>query len=158
MRHSLGIILATLALIASSACSQTGRTVSAYQRLPDTGWRYNESLRFIFPDIDTTASGSVVVAARVNSQCPFAKVWIELGSGEKSNPQRDTLCLDICDARGIPLGIGIGATRQVTDTLPFPKHLRAGKPLRLRHIMRCDTLPGIEQVGIFYNYPSKQKE
>lgn len=44
----------------------------------------------------------------------------------------------------------MGLTFECSDTIVRGISLRRGDTLRLHHNMRVDTLPAIEQVGIFF--------
>ena len=44
----------------------------------------------------------------------------------------------------------MGPSLQVVDTIARGVALRQGQEIRLRHIMRLDTIEGIEQVGVTF--------
>ena len=66
-----------------------------------------------------------------------------------STRRADTIQLVLADDFGRWYGSGSGVSYQYTDTLSRSFRAFRNKPLKLRNIMRRDTLPGIEQVGLF---------
>ncbi|MDE6279234.1 MAG: gliding motility lipoprotein GldH, partial [Paramuribaculum sp.] len=62
---------------------------------------------------------------------------------------RDTLCIELADPFGRWLGTGQGASRQVKASLPHSVSVDSGRTIAVRHLMRLDTVPDIEQVGLF---------
>ena len=61
----------------------------------------------------------------------------------------DTVDIPLSDRYGRWLGKGIGSSFQTTDTVATLLHA-SGSEVRIRHMMRCDTLRGINQLGIFF--------
>ena len=61
---------------------------------------------------------------------------------------RDTLDIRLADVYGRWLGSGFGASYQREVTVSPAAVVDITRPVALRHIMRVDTLQGIEQVGI----------
>lgn len=57
----------------------------------------------------------------------------------------------LADIYGRWFGHGLGTSYQITDTLPGRVELCRGTRVVLRHLMRVDTLSGIEQVGVSFD-------
>lgn len=121
---------------------------SDFHKLPDDGWRYDDTLSFTTP----AASGELRVAVRHSVTYPYRNVWIEVtrtGPDSGATPVRDTVELELADPFGLWKGTGVGPTRQMEATVERGVKADSGSTVTLRHIMRLDTLPAIEQAGIF---------
>ena len=139
-------------LLCLVACTSGHNSYSAYSTLPEDGWAYRDSLSFTPTDIDTVAEGQLIIGIRHSSSYPFANLWLELTYHPDSFiVERDTLCIELCDRFGRWYGKGLGASFQKADTISYPVRLMRGQPVGLRHVMRVDTLAGIEQAGIIFN-------
>ena len=57
--------------------------------------------------------------------------------------------MQVVDRFGTWTGSGIGSSFQLADTLPVGVH-PSGNMVVVRHIMRTDTLPGVNKVGLFF--------
>lgn len=128
---------AALAIL-SQSCDMKGG-FSAYSRLPQRGWAYGDTVSFT---TDSTATAPLLLALRHNESFPFRTLCLELSDSTR----RDTMCIDLADSYGRWLGKGVGNSLQLAAPIPF-----AAKPasrLNIRHIMRVDTLTGIEQLGL----------
>ena len=74
---------------------------------------------------------------------------VEVEFSDNCNIKHDTVNIPLSDRYGRWLGKGIGASFQTTDTVATLLHA-SGSEVRIRHMMRCDTLRGINQLGIFF--------
>lgn len=129
----------------TAACGSADET-SRYWNLGEDGWRYADTLVY---DIDSTATSDVAVVVRHTANYEYSNLWLELSYPTPADSLRaDTFNLVLADDFGRWRGHGIGVGLQYADTLLRGVHLQDSTTLRLRHIMRADTLPGIEQVGI----------
>jgi len=82
----------------------------------------------------------------------YSNLWLEIEySDADRNTRRDTINLKLADAYGRWLGIGNAPDYQVTDTISRNLRHANGAPVRVRHIMRVDTLEGIDIVGVIFN-------
>lgn len=139
-------------LLCLAACTSGHNSYSAYTTIPEKGWAYEDSLSFTPVEIDSVAQGQLIIGVRHSSSYPFANLWLELTYyADSVRQERDTVCVELCDRFGRWYGKGLGASFQKADTLSFPVTLMRGMPVGLRHVMRVDTLPGIEQAGIIFN-------
>lgn len=153
MRRGVAVAMAALWLVMGwlTACNGINNDYSEYHRLPEGGWRYADTLVFMPVHADSVCGGRFVVALSHDSNYPYEDLWLEVKSaeGEANRPVTDTLHLTLADGYGNWTGRGIGPTFQLSDTLPERVH-RSGAPVKVRHIMRVDTLRGINQVGVFF--------
>ena len=145
--------LSPLIMIAvlTAACSVTPSDYSRFTNLPERGWAYGDTVRFTPDTIDPTSPKQLSVAVRHNNDYEYSNLWLEVTyMTADSVTCRDTLSMELADVYGHWRGHGSGPSLQVVDTLAHGVALRRGQQVRVRHIMRLDTLPGIEQVGITF--------
>lgn len=150
----LMVIALTIAL-----CACTGGRHSDFASLdPSKGWAYSDTL--VFTTMDTTRQDlgkyekrphpmTTYVAIRHNVNYQFANLWLEATyTDSKGQPRIDTLNLRLADEFGRWLGKGFGSSYQIE--VPLGSRVRADSlsTVRIRHIMRVDTLKGIDRVGI----------
>ncbi len=147
-----------------SACSIDGHHgngddnyFSAFATLPHARWAYSDAKTF---EVDTLADsisqpGDVVLTVRHTSGYSYSNIWVELSMDVADTAaRRDTFNIRLADIYGRWLGKGMGTSLQKNDTLLRNVAIRRHQPIRLRHIMRTDTLSDIEQVGISF-FPHK---
>lgn len=137
------LLAATLTLL-PAGCSRPGNSTSGFANLPTEGWRYGTYLDFTLKHPDSIAEGLLVTAFRHNSAYPYTTLVYEITASGKT----DTINLSLADRYGKWRGCGIGVSYQITDTIGKIQHI-SGEPIKIRHLMRCDTLPGISQAGVF---------
>lgn len=153
-------VLATLVRVAAGVAFLSGCTdgrqnlYSEYHRISPDGWRFGEEVFFTPVHTDSLCPGRFVIALRHDNTYPYTALTLEVihteeGGGEK----RDTVEVTLADPFGQWEGSGIGTSFQVTDTLGPTVH-PSGTMVRIRHLMRADTLHGINQAGLFF-VPSK---
>lgn len=138
-----------------SACSAPDNDYSAFSTVDPDGWKYGRT--FVYrPEIaDSLASGTLLVMARHSNDYPYRNLWLEV-SYQQLHPdstisfRRDTVNIPLADLYGNWLGTGLGTSFQATDTVSTDFQLISGAPIRVRHIMRQDLLPAIEQIGIIF--------
>lgn len=141
--------LAAAALAVLAACSPAPERGSFKSVGPD-GWAYADTVR-LEPDSAFAAAGPCAIAADVRhtGAYAFSNIWLELTyTPSGADTRRDTFDMRIADPLGRWLGKGVGVGNQKVDTLVRNVSLDHRMPVTLRHVMRDDTLPGIEQAGI----------
>lgn len=158
MKALRNLSLAVLALLAS--CSIDGHYgngddnyFSAFATMPDTRWDYATPLTF---DVDTLRDsvarrGDMLLTVRHTHGYEYRNLWLEVNYDITDSLSRpDTLNVLLADVYGHWRGRGTGPSLQVVDTIARNVPLHRGQQVRVRHIMRLDTLAGIEQVGITF--------
>lgn len=144
----LAIAVMTVSLLAG--CDAPGNDYAAYINLPREGWKYGDTLVFIPVHPDSVCRGRIVIGVRHSNDFPYTSLWLEATVIDGSRRVKDTLEVRLADEFGSWTGRGIGATFQTTDTLQGTFLHRSGTPVKIRHIMRRDTLPSLEQLGVFF--------
>lgn len=144
------------------ACTDFRNDYSEYRQIAKEGWRYADTLTFTPVHSDTVCAGQLVVALRHDISYPYNELWLEVLSvhddmgGNRAGLRCDTLHFVLADRFGSWQGDGIGGLFQLADTLSPIIH-RSGSPVKIRHIMRVDTLCGISHLGIFFLTGKKWK-
>ncbi len=126
---------------------------SAFHTFGDSKWDYLMPVDLTVDTLrDSVATGgTLLLALRHTNGYEYSNVWLELSYPDTDSSMRaDTLNINLADAYGRWRGHGTGPSVQVTDTIARNFTIRRGERLRLRHIMRMDTLANIEQVGIVF--------
>ncbi|MFG6381890.1 MAG: gliding motility lipoprotein GldH [Muribaculum sp.] len=151
MNKLLGVYMILLFSIGLGACSSRQNDYSEFCNLPPAGWVYDDTLRFITDIADSVASGTLTVAVRHNNNYPYSNLWLELTRRSGVDKiSRDTVNLQLADIYGRWYGNGFGASYQFSDTVRGITRLFRGDTITVRHIMRLDTLPDVEQLGITF--------
>lgn len=151
------IMLVAAALLA--ACAGTDvpgngddNYFSAFGTIDGAGWRYSEPVPAVVDTLrDSCAAGALVLSLRHTAGYRYSNIWLELSKARHDSVvMRDTFDIVLCDDYGNWYGTGMGTSLQVTDTLSRNFTLCRGDTLMLRHIMRLDTLEGVERVGLIF--------
>ena len=130
-------------------CAYEQNNYSEYRNLPRGEWRYRDVLEFRPVHMDSLCAGCMVVGLRYDGAYPYKNICLEVVQTTPAGERCDTMDLALADDYGNLHGIGIAASFQLTDTMPRYVHA-SGTPVRVRHLMRTDTLRGITQVGLFF--------
>ncbi len=152
MTHNIPVILTVISLCLV-ACVPGHNDYSEFANIPSYGWDYRQPVEFTPIISDSTATGALTVALRHTNAYPYSNIWIELRHYDTDSTVThvDTLNIQMADIYGRWHGKGLGTSYQITDTLPSSITITKGSRIQVRHIMRPDTLPAIEQVGILFD-------
>lgn len=110
-------------------------------------WAYADTLYF---PCDSGATGKLVsLALRYNDSYPYRSISIvvELWDTLGVRTQLDTVNMELNDATGSRLGSGFGGSYQIekNSKIFYPSDSCL---LKVYHIMKSDTIDGIEMVGV----------
>lgn len=149
--HKLMFITALLSVVGLGACSAPGNDYSEYHTLPEEGWLYGDTIVFTPDFADSVATGRLVTAITHGNDFRFSSLVLEVlwcdGGGQVC---RDTVFFPLADNFGRWQGRGLGPHLQMADTIGRRVTLTRGVPVKVRHIMRTDTLMALSRVGIFF--------
>lgn len=149
-RYILGLLCGA-GIAALSACSPPGNGYSQYRDLPGGVWLYGDTLVFTPEFSDSIASGHLVAAVSHDSDFRYSSLWLEVVSADPAGVVRkDTVSFPLADSFGRWQGNGLGAHLQMSDTISRRVTLVSGHPVKIRHIMRADTLRSVQKIGIFF--------
>lgn len=152
-------LLFLMAAIAVTACNGTGlhgngddNYFSAYGNIEGDGWQYSRPVPVVVDTLrDSMAVGTLVLSVRHGADYRYSNIWLELSRSHRDSVvRRDTFDIILADDYGNWRGHGMGTSLQFTDTLCRNFTIHRSDTLMLRHIMRLDTLDGIERVGIMF--------
>lgn len=142
-------ILSIVLLVAG--CTGVGEGSHAgFAPIPVAGWGYGDTLLLVPDPGDSVAVGRLAVAVRHTDGYSYRNLWLEVSVPCGDTLRADTLDLRLSDSYGRWLGRGSGVSYMKTDTMPAHIRLVRGDTVRVRHIMRVDTLEDIEQVGVIF--------
>lgn len=142
-------------LLALAACSERHDNYARFEDIPPQGWPYGLTIDFNTPGVDSVQAHTIEVSVRHTSSYPFSNLWLEVKVKEGNKFNIDTLEMLLSDSYGRWIGKGFGPTYQMTAPLPDRYFITDSTQVFIRHIMRADTVRGIEQVGITLS-PAKQ--
>ncbi len=138
-------------LLCLGACSPGHNDYSEYKNIPTEGWRYSKVLSFPVAHVDSISKGALIIGLRHGDDYPYSNIWVEVEYNDlKTGLRKDTLNIKLSDKYGNWLGKGNATKFQIIDTVnSCITHLN-NSPVRVRHIMRVDTLIGIDLVGVVF--------
>ena len=162
MNARIHIALLIAALFLTAACSNDTEH-SGFTTIDSDGWIYGDTVRYCAADSDSTAHPlyDVVIVVRNNNDYEYSNLWLSLVYPCRDSVHTDTLNVQLADDFGNWLGKGIGGSYQRSDTVLRGVELDPTREIKVSHIMRTDTLEGIEQFGIIVkktNNPLRQSD
>lgn len=142
---SRGVFASVVAMALTLVSCGTGPgEFSRWHQLPDEGWPYGDTVRFLADTSATTATlGTLSVAVNHSNDYPYSNLWLEVTTSRT----RDTVEIVLADVYGKWQGHGFGPSYQLEREIGL-RIQDPGKPVSIRHIMRLDTLTGIEKIGV----------
>lgn len=146
------LIVIILSILCLGACVPGHNDFSDVKELDPWGWRYADVLTFNPVHQDSIAVVDIALLIRHNSTYPYSNLWLEIEySRSDESVIRDSVNLVIADKYGRWKGRGNATDLQLLDTVARSIRHKSGSPIRVRHIMRVDTLTGVDMVGIELN-------
>lgn len=162
MNARIHIALLIAALFLTAACSNHTEH-SGFTTIDPDGWIYGDTVRFCPADTDSIAFPlyDVVIVVRNNNDYEYSNLWLRLDYQCRDSVHTDTLNIRLADDFGNWLGKGTGGSYQRCDTVLHGVPLDPAREIKVSHIMRTDTLGGIEQFGIIVkksNHPLRPSD
>lgn len=142
------LVVIVLTLLCLGACSPGHNDYSNFTNLSPQGWAYGDDVVFVPDTVDSVASGALSIELRHNNSYPFSNLWLEICYRDNGRLHRDTVNLTLADIYGRWHGQGFGASYQFSRPFNPDVTMARGDSVSVRHIMRVDTVEGIEQIGI----------
>lgn len=139
----------TLAALATG-CEPMDGSPADFATMPEEGWAYADTLSLEPGLPDSTATGRIAIAVRHTNAYLYRNLWLEVTANPADSTAPDTVNMELCDSYGRWHGTGTGVSYMTTDTLAPRVTLTRGVPVRVRHIMRTDTLHDVEQIGVIF--------
>lgn len=132
---------------AFAAC--TGGTIyDSYKHM--RGWERTDTATFSVPAVTTGGTYTTSVGLRINAHYPFTGICMIVDQRimPTGTVHSDTLNCKLTDRRGQALGNGLSNYQYLFNASRLK--LREGDSLvvAVRHNMKRETLPGIEDIGV----------
>ncbi|MCF0218721.1 MAG: gliding motility lipoprotein GldH [Muribaculaceae bacterium] len=140
----LTIIIAILCSILS-ACNSADSTQYAMLDA-DKGWAYGDTLRLLMRSQGKPAA--MTLALSHSTDYPYSNIWLEVAYPNGNKTCRDTINIELADVYGRWLGKGFGADRLIELDVTPRVQMPDSSLVKVCHIMRIDTLRGVNSVGI----------
>lgn len=137
--------------ILSAIFTACQRPADQWAEIPKEGWVYGNMLTFS-TDTANVPAPELLLTVKHDDAYPYANLWLEASYTTDTDTTAvcDTFDVRLADVYGKWYGSGSALSIQRVDTLHLSKTPKAGEPLKVRHIMRVDTLRYVEQIGIKY--------
>ena len=136
-------------IMAAVSCDGRIDRYSEFMQLPDDGWAYGDTIDFLARGNKLTDAGTMSVAIRHNEKFLYRNLWLELSYKDSiGNSHIDSVNIELADAYGRWNGSGIGEAYQCAVQVSRSVIVSDSTMVRIRHIMRLDTIKGIEQIGV----------
>ncbi len=114
-----------------------------------------DTLVFDLPEITRTGVYALSIGVRLGNTYPYGEMWLGM-EGILHNPDtmvRDTMRIATITPGGMPRGTGLALRQFETDTLATRLHKGQTGTVRLFHIMACETVPEVLDIGIKISQP-----
>lgn len=143
-----GVYICMVSMLALMACTHGEH--SGYASVSPHGWLYGDTLSAMegIPDSTHIVHGDIAVALRHSNGYQYSNIWLSLTYATPDSIVTDTIGITLADNFGNWLGQGMGVSYQLVDTVRKDVDIDICKPVKITHIMRTDTLSGIEQAGV----------
>lgn len=148
LSHNKWLIIIVLSVFSAVGCIRNSNNYERFADIPAEGWKYGDTLRFDLCQTDTVVSGSLTLHLRHTGTYPYRNLWLEVTTTDSLRSHSDTLNIALSDVFGKWYGRGVGTDFQLSTSIFDTLDVRPATSVIVRHIMRVDNLPGIEQVGI----------
>lgn len=154
MKVRLLLILAVGFLAA--ACVDHESYYGEFRSIDPDGWAYDSPVAFAPELRDSAVTGNLALSVRHTNRYPYSNIYVEVSVNDSVSSRRDTFNIVLADEFGRWFGRGIGTDFQLSDTLYRGLTLTSPAKISVRHVMRADLLPDIEQIGITFDADSKR--
>ncbi|MBD5210636.1 MAG: gliding motility lipoprotein GldH [Bacteroidales bacterium] len=138
------------ALTGLSGCRMGANDSSQYYDIDPDGWRYGDTLKYVFEPRDTAMTGDLTLSLRHTNDYIYSNIFLEITVTDSIVTRRDTLDITLADDFGRWQGRGIGTDYQVSHVVARDLQLRRPVSIGVRHIMRDEVLNDVEQVGVSF--------
>lgn len=131
----------------ATACVDRG-AYSRFEQVPPEGWAYGDTLRFPVERADSTAPATLRLAVRNSNAYPYSNLWLEVTYNHEGRRHIDTVEIRLADVYGRWTGQGFGPEYQSEVKMVKSVVPDNGSWIGVRHVMRVDTITGLEQIGV----------
>ncbi len=161
-RSLLSLSLAAVLLGAASCRPDPATLVHEYRQVKGgAGWNVRDTITIPVPPVSRAGDYVLGVGMRVDNRFSWEGVWVEaeLQADTPRVHYTDTLFVRFYDEKARPVADGVSLL-QVEVRADKPVSLSQGQRgrLRLRHLMRRETLPHITDVGACLRMEQSRQE
>lgn len=150
MARLVPIYIAAVIAVLLCSCDKPTAVPATFVTIPDSEWHYDRALRFNAAGDTLGQVEAVAISVRHTNDYPYSNLWLEMAYNSGDSLVADTFNLRLADEYGKWLGAGSGPVVMLTDTVR-PRHIPdVASGYAVRHIMRIDVLPDVEQIGLTY--------
>lgn len=136
-------------MLLMASCDGSINRYSDFRQLPEAGWAYGDTIRFLSVGNGLSDAGRMSVAVRHNDDFLYRNLWVEVSYADSTGKiHADSVNIELADPLGRWNGKGIGSTYQCQAPVGRFTAIGDSTEIRVRHIMRLDTVRGIEQIGV----------
>ncbi|MBD5259728.1 MAG: gliding motility lipoprotein GldH [Bacteroides sp.] len=148
MSRILSAITALLLVGALAACRGNDE-FSRFVEIDRAAWGYGDTVTVVVSHLDSLPSKKLSVGVVHNDDFPYQNLWVEVSYTDSIGKlYRDSVNLQLADEFGRWQGKSLAGSHQYEATLSHAFPLADSTRVNLRHIMRVDTVRGIERVGL----------
>lgn len=146
--RTCGLILGVAAL---AACSRFQNDFSQFHAMPERNWGYYYHLIFDIVPEDSVVTGQLDLVVCHTNDYPFSNLYVEVTESANGHTLKcDTVSVELADVYGNWLGSGLGTSFQRRVTLEPRFTVTDSARVRIRHVMRVDPVPELEQIGVIF--------
>lgn len=146
---SAAIPVALFVLLIANGCRPDPNSFSDFRNIETPGWLYSQRITFTPQHSDSIMETDMFLTLRHTNQYPYSNIWIEVVSGDiEKGTVTDTVNIQLADIYGNWLGKGSGVLYQLETPIKLGMQHISLSPVTIRHIMKTDTLPGIDLLGL----------
>ena len=126
-----------------------------YKPLPAEGWERCDTVCFNIPKAEENIDGSLFIGLRTAANVDIQDIVLAVEQCNDSTGvlRRDTIRYPLADAEGNALAGGVNCHQYENMQLPFHVQKGESRTVRIYHLMTCDLVPGIMDVGIRVSTP-----
>lgn len=132
-----------------AACMDSSTMFHRYKSLPREGWERRDTVCFDIPRTNEDIDGTLTIGLRTTQHIGTRDIVLAVEQcGDDGVSRCDTVRYPLSDAEGNALTGGVNCHQYEDRHLPF--RLKKGKDaqVRIRHLMRHETVSGITEIGI----------
>lgn len=156
MHKSIAYIIFAISAILCGGCSykDADPAYSQYKSIGNEGWPRNREIEYSLSSKTDSLRVSpgiydLAISIRHNINYKYSDLWLVLTSVSLNQEERtDTIRLRLADSEGNWLGKGYRALRIKNYVVARNVNIDPSWQLSLKHIMDCDTLHNIDDLGV----------
>lgn len=143
-------------LLALSACSDKHSSIGHFIPLDPEGWAYGDTVSFKVEGLDSLPpqqTRRLKIGVKHDNDYAYRNLILEVTYSDGHRTHRDTVDMPLADKYGAWHGSGIGPFYQAETVVSQNAPIPDSSTVTVRHIMRLDTVAGIQQIGIIIDKP-----